>query len=170
MTQRPDPDPDRITLAAAAALPAIRQALAALPARCRYHGERLERDRPSWGGPECCDTGAPALLRRQAEASLKALTLAIAAVPDSVSTDTGHATGGIVRTPPVDDTRPHGCAPLTSPDKVRTPPTGRGPDTPGGVRVEYRARVPRHLLGAALAEAADAIHAARTNPPEESTP
>ncbi|MFI1957017.1 hypothetical protein ACH46L_03750 [Streptomyces althioticus] len=32
---------------------------------------------------------------------------------------------------------------------------------PAGVRVTYRASVPRHLLGAAVAEAAQAIHAAR---------
>lgn len=33
---------------------------------------------------------------------------------------------------------------------------------PAGVRVTYRASVPRHLLGAAVAEASAAIHAART--------
>jgi hypothetical protein len=35
-----------------------------------------------------------------------------------------------------------------------------------GVRIEYRATVPRHLLGAAIAEAFDIIHQ-ETQPPAE---
>ncbi|WP_405759507.1 hypothetical protein OG234_13485 [Streptomyces sp. NBC_01420] len=53
---------------------------------------------------------------------------------------------------------------VTSPDTDRTRPDTDTPDTtdtrPGGVRVEYRARVPRRLLGAAVADAFNAIHQA----------
>lgn len=41
----------------------------------------------------------------------------------------------------------------TRQDTVRTTPDNPRPDTFGGVRIEYRASVPRRLLGAAMAEA-----------------
>lgn len=63
--------------------------------------------------------------------------------PDKAA-DNGHAQGGIVRTRPVGEDSP--------------------PDDSGGVRVEYQARVPRRHLGAAIAEALDAI-ARETQPP-----
>ncbi|MFZ3595104.1 hypothetical protein [Streptomyces sp. BH104] len=60
---------------------------------------------------------------------------------------------------------PHGDADndaVTGADTVRTP----SESVPDGVRVEYRARVPRHLLGAALAE----IDRARNGPPTSPHP
>jgi hypothetical protein len=73
--------------------------------------------------------------------------------PDSVRT----AVGGVVRTP-LDIGEAHDCGPLpTRADTVRTRPDDLCPDTPDGVRVEYRARVPRHLVPAAFAEALDLI-------------
>lgn len=51
----------------------VKAAIEHLPAECRYHGENL--DRPiRWGGGACCDTGKPALARREAEAALERLT------------------------------------------------------------------------------------------------
>lgn len=51
-----------------AALPAIRKALAHLPAQCRYHGDNTT---PNWPGrTACCDTGEPAQARKEAEAAL----------------------------------------------------------------------------------------------------
>jgi hypothetical protein len=93
-------------------------------------------------------------------------TIAAALDPDSVP-DTGHARGGIVRTCSVgEDNQDDGPLP-TSADSVRTGHDD-GPADNSGVRVEYRARVPRHLLGAAIAEAAHAINTARTPPAKDS--
>ncbi|MET9321933.1 hypothetical protein ABZX75_17325 [Streptomyces sp. NPDC003038] len=73
--------------------------------------------------------------------------------------------GGTVRTSPVvGETTECGSLP-TSADTVRTPPDTNPADSPDGVRVEYRARVPRRLLGAAFAEAFAAIAAAHEPPP-----
>ncbi|WP_284576701.1 hypothetical protein [Streptomyces sp. 2P-4] len=74
--------------------------------------------------------------------------------------------GGHVRTPIlVGETID--CGPLpTRPDTVRTRPDTDPPDTSGRVRVEYRARVPRHLMAAAFAEALDLI-ARETRTPQE---
>lgn len=76
--------------------------------------------------------------------------------PDTPA-DTPRARGGVLRTPPDIDETTHCIMPLTSPDTVRTHPS---PDTPGGVRVEYRATVPRNQFGAAVAEAFGLIAAA----------
>lgn len=46
----------------------IQAALMSLPKQCRYHGDNLDSDTP-WR-QACCDTGRPALLRREAEAVL----------------------------------------------------------------------------------------------------
>ncbi len=50
----------------------IRAALEMLPAACRYHGDNID---PSggWRREACCDTGIPAMRRRQAEQELQAL-------------------------------------------------------------------------------------------------
>lgn len=45
----------------------IQRALQTIPANCRYHGDKLERE----NNRPCCDTGLPSLYRRQAEAALK---------------------------------------------------------------------------------------------------
>jgi len=51
----------------------VRAALDHLDATCRYHGESLERVIGFAGLPQaCCDTGKPALARRQALAVLDA--------------------------------------------------------------------------------------------------
>lgn len=52
---------------------AVRAALARLPDRCRYHGDRLDSDRPSYGREACCETGVPARRRRLAEEALQRL-------------------------------------------------------------------------------------------------
>ncbi|WP_019061755.1 hypothetical protein [Streptomyces prunicolor] len=53
-------------------------------------------------------------------------------------------------------------------DSPNPPARPRADDDPprDGVRIEYRATVPRHLLGAAIAEAFDIIHQ-ETQPPAE---
>jgi hypothetical protein len=164
----PPEQANAVVRAAREALPRIRRALADLPAVCRYHGDRLEPDRTAWGRHSCCDTGEPALHRRRAEEAVAALTAALdppaGAAPD-ISADTGHNRGGHTRTPPAGEPAPDRGALPTRADTARTASSGQGPDTADGVRVEYRARVPRHLLGAAIAEAAQALSTARTTPP-----
>lgn len=61
---------------ARADLAIIKAAVEMLPATCRYHGDNLERDRSTYwfGDKACCDTGKPALARREAEAALERLT------------------------------------------------------------------------------------------------
>ncbi|MFD9422229.1 MULTISPECIES: hypothetical protein [unclassified Streptomyces] len=54
----------------------------------------------------------------------------------------------------------HAPAP-TSADTARTRPDNPGEDSPDSVRVEYRARVPRRLLGAAIADAFGTIERAK---------
>ncbi|MFI1954824.1 hypothetical protein ACH437_23750 [Streptomyces xinghaiensis] len=67
------------------------------------------------------------------------------------------ARGGIVRTTrTAGETSDHGPAP-TSADTARTGTDTAPADNNPGVRITYTARVPRHLLGAALAEALDHI-------------
>lgn len=51
----------------------VRQAIELLPAACQYHGDQLVRDYGWDRGSSCCETGAPALARRQAEAALERL-------------------------------------------------------------------------------------------------
>jgi hypothetical protein len=51
----------------------VKAAIEHLPATCRYHEDRLDRE-SRWGGGACCDTGKPALARREAEAALERLT------------------------------------------------------------------------------------------------
>ncbi|MER8090714.1 hypothetical protein ABTZ57_37975 [Streptomyces sp. NPDC094048] len=144
--------------------PRIRRALESLPAQCRYHGDRLDPDHLSWGREACCDTGEPALRRRVA---LEALTALTNLAPP--------ARGGIVRTPAiVGETVDCGPVP-TRTDTARTRPDTDTADTGPGVRVEYRATVPRHLVGAALAEALHAIDRATSTdttrtPPDTDTP
>lgn len=124
------------------AVPVIARALDRLPKECRYHGDRLDpADYGGWGRTACCDTGEPARLRQQAELALLVLTTRPADTSPDTSPD---MSGDTVRTLATSaDTEP-----LTSADTVRT-----RPDTsPDGSRFEYRARVPRHLTGAALAE------------------
>ncbi|MFD3609000.1 hypothetical protein ACFWXA_13165 [Streptomyces atroolivaceus] len=77
--------------------------------------------------------------------------------------------GGIVRTPQ-DIGETQDCGPLpTRADTVRTRPDTACPDTEPGVRFAYRATVPRHLVGAAFAEAfthlADELHPLEPAPP-----
>ncbi|MFI2434717.1 hypothetical protein [Streptomyces sp. NPDC018693] len=69
-------------------------------------------------------------------------------------------------------TRPDAAGPsTTSTDSVRTHPDPDAPDTSGrGVRIEYRARVPRHLAPAALAEAFQAIADARATQEDPAGP
>lgn len=80
--------------------------------------------------------------------------------------DVRTAHGGVVRTPP--DTGETGdCGPLpTRADTVRTRQDDDCPESSDGVRIEYRARVPRHMAGAAFAEALDLI-ARETRIPQE---
>ncbi|MEU9014302.1 hypothetical protein AB0D12_31935 [Streptomyces sp. NPDC048479] len=58
-------------------LPALRRAVAELPATCRYHGDRLDPDRfgQMTRSEACCDTGRPARRRREAMTALAALDL-----------------------------------------------------------------------------------------------
>ncbi|MFZ4266551.1 hypothetical protein [Streptomyces arboris] len=61
-------------------------------------------------------------------------------------------------------------APLpTRADTIRTRPDTDPTDVSGGVRIAYRARVPRHLMGAAVAEALDLIARETRIPQEEQT-
>ena len=53
---------------------------------------------------------------------------------------------------------------VTGADIVRTRPEPIADNAPNGVRVEYRATVPRGLIGAAFAEALAAIDQARGDP------
>jgi hypothetical protein len=55
-------------------LRALKRALEHLPAVCQYHGDQIVRDYGMWRGEACCDTGKPALARREAEAALERLT------------------------------------------------------------------------------------------------
>ncbi|WP_434593401.1 hypothetical protein [Streptomyces sp. A5-4] len=74
-----------------------------------------------------------------------------------MSPDSPPASGGHVRTGRIVG-ETSDCGPLpTRPDTVRTRPDNACPDTDAGVRVEYRARVPRRLLSVAIAEAFAAI-------------
>lgn len=60
---------------ARADLAIIKAAIEMLPATCHYHGNNLGAVR--FGQPipgPCCDTGKPALARREAEAALERLT------------------------------------------------------------------------------------------------
>lgn len=59
---------------ARADLAIIKAAVEILPATCQYHGDSLVRDYGMWRGEACCDTGKPALARREAEAALERLT------------------------------------------------------------------------------------------------
>jgi hypothetical protein len=54
-------------------LKAIRRAVEMLPAKCQYHGDEIVRDYGMWRGEACCDTGKPALARREAEEALRRL-------------------------------------------------------------------------------------------------
>lgn len=57
------------------------------------------------------------------------------------------------------DADPAAATEATEPQAPLTAPEWRPGDERGsGVRIEYRARVPRHLMGAAFAEAFAAIH------------
>lgn len=69
-------------------------------------------------------------------------------------------------------TRPDAAGPsTTSTDTVRTHPDPDAPDASGqGVRIEYRARVPRHLAPAAPAEAFQAITDARADQEDPAGP
>ncbi|MFF3096758.1 hypothetical protein [Streptomyces cyaneofuscatus] len=61
-------------------------------------------------------------------------------------------------------------APLpTRADTIRTRPDTDTADASGGFRFAYRARVPRHLMGAAFAEALDLIARETCIPLEEQT-
>lgn len=51
----------------------VRRAIEALPAKCQYHGDEIVRDYGMWRGEACCDTGKPALARREAEEALRRL-------------------------------------------------------------------------------------------------
>lgn len=55
---------------------AIRAALSALPARCRYHGNRTDPPDSLIRREACCDTGIPARRRALAEAALDRVTQA----------------------------------------------------------------------------------------------
>ncbi|MFF4900513.1 hypothetical protein [Streptomyces sp. NPDC001068] len=75
------------------------------------------------------------------------------------STDTPDASGTVVRGVIVGASGADTGPASTSTDTVPGQPDTDTPDTPDtGVRIEYRARVPRRLLGAALLEAFAAIH------------
>ncbi|MGW6391148.1 hypothetical protein ACWFR1_11725 [Streptomyces sp. NPDC055103] len=77
--------------------------------------------------------------------------------------------GGIVRTPQ-DIGETQDCGPLpTRADTVRTRPDSDRPDSNPGVRFAYRATVPRHLMGAAFAEAFTLL-AAELHPEPEPEP
>lgn len=44
---------------------ALRRMAQLVPETCRYHGVRLDAERPSFGRASCCDAGRPAYLRRE---------------------------------------------------------------------------------------------------------
>lgn len=75
--------------------------------------------------------------------------------PPDIRTDIRTVSGKVIRSLPVDED----AQLVTRADTARTRPDGVAADASGGVRVEYRARVPRHLAGAAIAEALGAIAA-----------
>ncbi|WNI15566.1 hypothetical protein [Actinacidiphila sp. ITFR-21] len=52
---------------------ALRAAITALPARCRYHGDNTEPSESLIHREACCDTGIPAQRRKHAEAILARL-------------------------------------------------------------------------------------------------
>ena len=56
-------------------LAVIVEAIEMLPATCKYHGSKLERERSTYwhGDGACCDTGKTALARRKAEEALRRL-------------------------------------------------------------------------------------------------
>ncbi|MEU0950479.1 hypothetical protein ABZ379_48850 [Streptomyces canus] len=71
-----------------------------------------------------------------------------------MSADTADTRGGHVRTPDVGEQPPTRLTPVTSTDTVRTHPDTDTTDTADpGVRIEYRARVPRGQAHLAIAEA-----------------
>lgn len=82
--------------------------------------------------------------------------------------DTRTPTGGRVRTTPLVGEVVQDGPPPTRAETVRTTPDSPRPDNPGGVRIEYRARVPHRQLGAALAEAFGII-ARETGQPDPTT-
>lgn len=49
----------------------IQQALDALPAQCRYHGDQFEVDYGLHGVGSCCDTGKPSMYRAEATRALQ---------------------------------------------------------------------------------------------------
>lgn len=53
----------------------IRAALEQLPTTCRYHGDKIDPPEGLLRREACCDTGIPAMRRRQAEEQLQALEL-----------------------------------------------------------------------------------------------
>lgn len=61
------------TRLARADLVIVKKALEQLPGACQYHGSAIVRDYGMWRGEACCETGAPALARRDAEAALARL-------------------------------------------------------------------------------------------------
>lgn len=158
--------------AARAALPAVCRALVHLPAVCRYHGERLDPDHLDWGGEACCDTGAPARRRRLAEEAVQRLTAALDVPVDNrpdTSADTADACGGVVQTGALyGESLDCGLLP-TRADAVRTSKDTDTADNGQGVRIEYRATVPRHMLGAAVIEALGVI-ARETKTPTAADP
>lgn len=80
--------------------------------------------------------------------------------------DSPDARGGIVRTGRIVGEM-IGCGPSPiSADTVRTRPDTASPDSDRGVRFAYKARVPRHLMGAAFAEGL-ALLAEATQPPAD---
>jgi hypothetical protein len=72
------PFPHPQSVVSARDLQALRDALAHLPAVCRYHGEQVER--VGAPGRPCCDTGAPAVARRRAETALGRIHAATSAL------------------------------------------------------------------------------------------
>lgn len=52
----------------------LRAALRKLPSSCRYHGEKTEPPPGLIRREACCDTGAPAQRRKEAEAVLDRIT------------------------------------------------------------------------------------------------
>lgn len=67
------PTREQLLEAMKTSLPSLKNAIGQLPAVCRYHGDRLEAVRPSYGSEACCDTGVSALRRRRAEQALARL-------------------------------------------------------------------------------------------------
>lgn len=80
-----------------------------------------------------------------------------------MSADTAPDRGEAVRTTALSGAAAGGGPLPTSADSVRTPTN----NPPGGVRIEYRTRVPRQLLGAALTDAFAVIarETGQTDPP-----